>query len=245
MQKNKNIHYRRESNCSDEEGIEVDGPGVETVEDLECEQITTPPDNLVAKEMQSIEVQKFKKASGTSSITASRVHIQDPKSKKLTPAAKLKQEMNLSLLNMMQREQERENPEEDEIDLSFASVATRMRIHLNRDQREDVIQEIEKVVTTAINNVRKGMPVLQTPPGIRVNPPPGYILPMTNPPPTNIQNPMVGAQVSIPQPPPLQGPTASQMMGPQQQENTQQSTSNGAMYADLTYSTTSYNYEMS
>ena len=35
-----------------------------------------------------------------------------------------------------------------------------MRIHLNKDQIEDVIQEMEGVVHRAINNVRKGMPTL-------------------------------------------------------------------------------------
>ena len=39
-----------------------------------------------------------------------------------------------------------------------------MRIHLNKDQIEDVIQEVKGVVHRAINNVRKGMPLLRPSP---------------------------------------------------------------------------------
>ena len=132
-------------------------------------EITMPPDNIIAKEIQAIEISKYKTKASTSSsnIKASRVHIQDPKGQCLTPATKMHEESNMSFLNMMQKDQEHENPAEDEIDLAFTSIATCMRIYLNRDQREYLIQEIEKLTTNSINNVHKGMPVLQVAPGVR------------------------------------------------------------------------------
>ena len=131
---------------------------------------------------------------------ASRVHIQDPRAKCLTLAAKMREELNMSLLSLMQKDQERENPAEDEIDLAFASIATHMRIHMNRDQREDLTQQIEKLKTNAINNVRKGIPVLQPGPGMRA--PAGFVLLMTAAP-QNSQNARPGP-VGLPEPPALQ-----------------------------------------
>ena len=164
--------------------------------------ITLPPDNVITKEMQAIEINKCKSKASTScsNIKASRVHIQDPRAKRLTPAAKMHEELNRSLLSLMQKDKECENPAEDEIDLAFASIATNMRIHMNRDQREDLIQQIEKLTTNAINNVWKGIPVLQPEPGMRA--PAGFILPMT-PAPQNSQNARPGA-VGLPEPPTLQ-----------------------------------------
>ena len=176
----------------------------------EDEEITTPPDNVIAREMQAIEISNKTKASSSSSssnIKASRVHIQEPKAKRLTPAAKMKQEVNQSLLSLLQKDQEWEDAVEDEIDLTFASMATRMRIHMNTDQREDLIQELEKLTTNAINNVWKGMPVLNAPPGVRQAPAAGFVLPMTTPPlPENVQNtmPQLPSQFGVPDPLPLQ-----------------------------------------
>ena len=168
------------------------------------DEITTPPDNIIAKEIQAIEISKCKSKASTSSsssnIKASRVHIQEPKAKRLTPAAKMHEELNMSLLSLMQKDQQCENPVEDEIDLAFASIATHMRIHMNRDQMEDLIQEIKKLTTNAINNVQKGIPVLQPAPGLRG--PPGFVLLMTSPPP-NAQKVMPAA-VNLPEPPALQ-----------------------------------------
>ena len=93
----------------------------------EDEEITMPPDNVIAREMQAIEISNKTKASSSSSssnIKASRVHIQEPKAKRLTPAAKMKQEVNQSLLSLLQKDQEWEDAVEDEIDLAFASMAT-------------------------------------------------------------------------------------------------------------------------
>ena len=51
-----NYFCRRETNCDDEEdttvSVSAGDDGVEVVEDISMESVTTPPDNLVAKEIQ-------------------------------------------------------------------------------------------------------------------------------------------------------------------------------------------------
>ena len=140
----------------------------------------------------------------------------------------------------MQKDQECENPLEDEIDLAFASIAIRMCIHMNRDQREDLVQEIEKLTTNAINNVRKGIPVLQPGPGVRG--PPGFILPMTSPPP-NVQN-AIPAAASLPEPPALQmQPQVVQHPGNEVPGQSSEAAVSGTFYTDISYNTPSqYSY---
>ena len=65
---------------------------------------------------------------------------------------KQRQDMHNSFLQILQRDQERELRPDDEINSSFFGFANRMRLHLNQDQK-DVLQEINRVVTQAINNV--------------------------------------------------------------------------------------------
>ena len=217
--------------------------GVQSVSEVgDKDEITTPPDNIIAKEIQAIEISKCKSKASTSSsssnIKASRVHIQEPKAKHLTPAAKMCEELNMSLLSLMQKDQERENPVEDKIDLAFASIATRMCIHMNRDQREDLIQEIKKLTTNAINNVQKGIPVLQPAPGLRGSP--GFVLPMTSPPPN--------AQNAMPEPPALQmQPQVVQCPGNEVPGQSSEAAVSGSFYTDISYNTPSqYGYpEMS
>ena len=64
------------------------------------------------------------------------------------------------MVALFDAENKKDEKEEDEIDMAFTACAVRMRIHLNKDQIEDVIQEVEGVVHRAINNVWKGMPTL-------------------------------------------------------------------------------------
>ena len=101
---------------------------------------------------------------GTSSDTSiagpSRLHIQKPRAKRLTDAAKQHQELTTSFISLLQKEQEREFKPDDEVDATFAGLANRLWKHFNPDQLEDVLQEINRVVTEAINNVRAGMPAV-------------------------------------------------------------------------------------
>ena len=146
------------------------------------------------------------------------------------------EELNLSLLSLMQKDQEHKNPAEDEIDLAFASIATHMCIHMNRDQREDLIQQIEKLTTNAINNVWKEIPVLQPGPGMRELA--EFVLLMTGLPQTT-QNVMPGI-VSLPDQPALQM-QPQMVQHPVNKVNAQSSSelpaSGTAFYTDISYNT--------
>ena len=119
-------------------------------------------------------------SSDSSTAGPSRVHIQKPRAKRITESARQRQELTNSFIELVRQEQQRDIRSEDELDVTFAALATRMRLHLNKDQREDVIQEIDRVVREAINNVRHGMaavnnrmymPPMQPPP-MQAAPPP-------------------------------------------------------------------------
>ena len=98
----------------------------------------------------------------------------------------------------MQKEQEIEFKPDDEVDATFAGLANRMRKHLNPDQLEDVLQEINRVVTEGINNVRAGMP------------PVWAFLPRQPPPLQAVPNIMQTHQAQMPMQQPIQtqGPPA-------------------------------------
>ena len=127
--------------------------------------------DLVAKEVSAIvnydsNKDKASRAKASNSATpststsnTSRVHIQETRNKRFTPAQQQRQEIYKSMVALFEAENKRED-KEDEIDMAFTACAVRMCIHLNKDQIEDVIQEVEGVVRRAINNVRKGMPAL-------------------------------------------------------------------------------------
>lgn len=146
--------------------------GVTDVSDVTInpdETVVQPPDELIAKEVSAIvnfdsskdKASKTKPSnSGISSTSTSRVHIQETRNKRFTPAQQQRQEIYKNMVALFEAENKKEDKEEDEIDMAFSACAVRMRIHLNKDQIEDVIQEVEGVVRRAINNVQKGMPAL-------------------------------------------------------------------------------------
>ena len=94
----------------------------------------------------------------------------------MTDSAKQRQELTNSFIELVKKEQERDLQADDEIDSSFAAFASRMRKHLNENQREDVLQEMNRVLSEAINNVRKGLPAVNVympgPPPMAQQPPP-------------------------------------------------------------------------
>ena len=54
---------------------------------------------------------------------------------------------------------ENDDSSDDELDLAFSSMAKRMRLHLNKNQKEQVLFRIQNVVGESINNILEGMPV--------------------------------------------------------------------------------------
>ena len=160
------------SNYNDVINLETGGTEVSDVTTNPDETVVQYPDDLVAKEVSAIvnydsNKDKASRAKPSNSVTTStstsntsRVHIQETRNKRFTPAQQQRQEIYKSMVALFEAENKKEDKEEDEIDMAFTACAVRMHIHLNKDQIEDVIQEVEGVVCRAINNVRKGMPAL-------------------------------------------------------------------------------------
>ena len=166
---------RREINCDDEEdtmvSVSAGDDGVEAVEDISTESVTTPPNNLVAEEIQDNEefalfqkkqnTGKPQPSTSTTSIS-SKVHLQDiSKNSRLTPAAKQRMAMQSAMLSMFEKSQSKmsEDPEDD-LDLSFASIAMRMRRNFDLLQREQIHVEIMNIVNEAIRNKAQGTPLI-------------------------------------------------------------------------------------
>ena len=182
---------------------------VQQVEDAavdENEEVTTSPDELVACEVDSIEnrpTASTSTSSSTASLGPSRLHIQKRRAKKMMETAKQRQEIHKSFLSILEKDQIHDMKPDDEINSTFFGYANCMHLHLNQDQKEDVLQEINKVVTQAINNVHAGLPA--------VNKAPMYVPPA--PPLQQATTPLVqqlgpgpGQEMGNPQqgPPPMQ-----------------------------------------
>ena len=128
------IFYRCDnSNCPDEVLTEGEA-GVQSVESAtatgpENEQRIVPPlDSLVAQEINSIVNRDCMSSTSSSSSScssgvASKVHLQAPKAKRFTPAAKQKNDLNEKILSMLQQEENRPVESDDKLDLSFAAYA--------------------------------------------------------------------------------------------------------------------------
>ena len=243
--------YRRESNCPDDveeqqvgahedQQVDESTARVEQVEDA-SETITTPPDSLVAREIDAIVNPKKSNSNSAASSSsssssegmASHVHLQAPKAKRYTPAAKQRHELTASMLELFQRETKNLSDEtEDELDFSFAAYAKRMRMFLSNEQKEELNTEIGSMVSTAIKNAKAGIPLLQ-------KAPPLYRQAVQPFAPNNMQNSQQQVRPSEMPPPPELQPAVQQ--GPHQQ---QQETENGSGSFYIA-GPTSMNYEMS
>ena len=106
--------------------------------------------------------------SSTSSSTASasskmklNIHLQDTTQKfRATAASRRHDQVTNEMLNLIKDANKQANEEDDELDLSFASMAKRMRKNLNEKQREKVLSGIQKLVSSAIENAEAGLPVI-------------------------------------------------------------------------------------
>ena len=219
-------NFSRSSNCpvvDEEEEAGNDGAGVQSVEDIsteneENETITTPPDELIARELdestspatsKTTDKTKVKSSvkAGTSSTASTNVkmniHLQDSSAKfRMTPAAKKREAMTDAMLNVMQETQKQLTSieEEDPLDLSFASMAKRMKSNLTPKQVEKVHIAIQNLVNNAIENAEEGLPVAPRPPNLlqpiqTPTPPPAQVnflhnMPPGPPPPTATPNPV-------------------------------------------------------
>ena len=112
--------------------------------------------------------------SSTSSSTASasskmklNIHLQDTTQKFCaTAASRRRDQVTNEMLNLIKDANKQANEEDDELDLSFASMAKRMRKNLNEKQHEKVLSGIQKLVSSAIENAEAGLPVIPPPPNM-------------------------------------------------------------------------------
>ena len=110
--------------------------------------------------------------SSTSSSTASasskmklNIHLQDTTQKfRATAASRRRDQVTNEMLSLIKDANKQATEEDDELDLSFASMAKRMRKNLNEKQREKVLSGIQKLVSSAIENAEAGLPVIPPPP---------------------------------------------------------------------------------
>ena len=166
---------------------------------------------------------------------ASCVHLQPPKVKRYTPAAKQRQELTTSMMELFQKETKNLSDEtEDDLDFSFAAYAKCMRMFLTNEQKEELNTEIGSMVSMAIKNAKAGIPLLQIAP-------PLYRQAIQLFAPNNMQNFQQQVHLSEMPPPPKLQPAVQQ--GPhQQQQQHQTENGSGSFYID---GLTSMNYEMS
>ena len=143
--------------------------GDDGVEDISMESVTTPPDNLVAEEIQhNEEFALFQKkqntgkpqpSTSTSTSISSKVHLQDiSKNSRLTPAAKQRMAMQSAMFEKSQSKMSED--QEDDLDLSFASIAMHMWRNFDLLQREQIHVEIMNIVNEAIRNKAQGTPLI-------------------------------------------------------------------------------------
>ena len=135
--------------------------------------MSTPPDNLVAQEMQqNEEFALFQKQQNAGKVVPStstsvpkinnKIHLQDPsKASRMTTAAKQRMAMQSAMLSMFEKSQAKMSDEaEDDLDLSFASIAMRMRRNFDALEKEQIHVEIMNIVNEAIRNKSQGQPVI-------------------------------------------------------------------------------------
>ena len=102
------------------------------------ETVVQPPDDLVAQEVSAIVSYNSNKdkasrakpsnsaTPSTSTSSTSRVHIQETKNKRFTPAQQQRQEIYKSMVALFEAKNKKEDKEEDEIDMAFTAYAVKM-----------------------------------------------------------------------------------------------------------------------
>ena len=92
------------------------------------------------------------------------IYLQDTTQKfRATAASRRCDQVTNEMLSLIKDANKHANEEDDELDLSFASMAKRMRKNLNEKQQEKVLSGIQKLVSSAIENAEAGLPVIPPP----------------------------------------------------------------------------------
>ena len=141
----------------------------EQAEGGEEDQIVTPPDNLVAKEIAEgpQDIQQSKAVSSVKeALKAVRtgVHLQETRKPRMTPAARQRETLTNTMINYIQKANSNQEEEtDDELDLTFAGIARQMWLHLDATQRQRVLNKIQTLVGSCIDNVLEGLPLMGAP----------------------------------------------------------------------------------
>ena len=151
--------------------------GVASVETINVEE-DTDHDEDIARGVALEEYMSAKEPTATKSVTPStsltststasasskmklNIHLQDTTQKfRATAASRRHDQVTDEMLSLIKDANKQANEEDDELDLSFASMAKRMRKNLNKKQREKVLSGIQKLVSSAIENAEAGLPVI-------------------------------------------------------------------------------------
>ena len=159
---------RRVSNCdeaTDEPVAEADGQEVAG----ENAEIVTPPDNLIAEELAE-GPQDIQESNAVSTVkeavkaVRTGVHLQETKKPRMTASAKQCEALTNTMISFIQKANSNQEDEaDDELDLTFAGIAKQMRLHLDANQRQRVLNKIQTLVGNCIENVLEGLPLMGPP----------------------------------------------------------------------------------
>ena len=129
----------------------------------------TPPDNLVAEEIAE-GPQNIQQSKAVSSVkealkaVRTGVHLQETRKPHMTPAARQRETLTNTMINYIQKANSNQEEEtDDELDLTFAGIAKQMRLHLDATQRQRVLNKIQTLVGSCIDNVLEGLPLMGAP----------------------------------------------------------------------------------
>ena len=191
--KNIMLFFRRMSNCSDAEPQrkranttvtsstegEQQTAGDDSVQGPEDE-VVVPPDNLLAREMAEVpeDLEAIPSAVDAMKAVTTGIHLQETRKPHMTPAARQWEALTSSMINYINKVNTQEKEEDNELDLSFAGLAQQMRLHLDKIQRQRVLNRVNHVVGDCIENVLLGIPLFGAPP--LPQPQPNYAPQMSN-----------------------------------------------------------------
>ena len=92
------------------------------------------------------------------------VHLQEIKKPHLTPAAQQLEALTNTMIYFIEKAKSNQEDEvDDELDLMFAGIAKKMRLHLDANQRQRVLNKIQTLVGNCIDNVLEGLPLMGLP----------------------------------------------------------------------------------
>ena len=139
------------------------------MEGANTDEVVTAPDNVVAQELVNVS-DDIQESNGGSSVkdavkaVRTGVHLQETKKPHMTPAAWQREALTNTMINVIEKAKSNQDEEvDDELDLTFAEIAKQMRLHLDAQQRQRVLNKVQTLVGNCIDNVLEGLPLMGPP----------------------------------------------------------------------------------